>query len=126
MEAYEYEYIHENGKWRFHRGGGSPFESDTVAILFDQGDPFDVLLKHGPADQIERLFLGDKCDKLAKAGCNLIMVPVPPRCVETLNKCLAISASKWCSRLLDEANAQISGGSPSVEADCSASDGGGK
>jgi len=100
-----YHYTYENNKWQFHCKGKTLFESDTLAVIFDQDDPFDTLLKHGSADQIEQLFLGEKYSKLAKAGCKLIMVTVPPCSCETLNKCLSISGSKWCSRLLVEANA---------------------
>jgi len=81
-------------------------ESSGVAVIFEQDDPFDVLLKHGPSDKIESLFLSDTFDRLAKTGCRLVMVTVPPSCCDTLNKCLSISASKWCSRLMDEANAE--------------------
>lgn len=99
-------YIYDGGKWRFE-GVGWKLDSDTVAITFEQGEPFDVLLNHGPAESIEKLFLSDSYEKLAHSGCRLCMVVVPPRCCEILNKCLAISASKWCSRLLFEANYQI-------------------
>jgi len=97
-------YTYKNGKWRFLRQDGDVFESDTVAIMFDQDDPFDVLLKHGPANAIETLFIRNRY-KLMQVGCNPIMIIVPPRCCETLNKCLEISASKWCSRLQNEVNA---------------------
>ena len=97
-------YTYENGKWQFHRDGGDIVESDKVAVIFEQDDPFDVLLKHGPADNIEILFLSDKYNKLVRTGCRLVMVIVPPQCCKTLNKCLSISASKWCSRLQDEVN----------------------
>jgi hypothetical protein len=96
-------YTYENEEWRFHRDG-EVLRSAGVAVIFEQDDPFDVLLKHGPSDKIETLFLSDRYDQLARTGCRLVMITVPPRCCDTLNKCLSISASKWCSRLMDEAN----------------------
>ena len=97
----EYVYTYEDGRWLFHRDGGV-FESDTVAVLFEQDEPFDVLLRHGPADKMKDLFLSDRYSALAKTGCRLAMTTVPPQCCETLNKALSISGSKWCSRLHDE------------------------
>ena len=93
-------YTYSNGKWIFHRGS-EIFESNSVSLIFEQCEPFDILLKHGPSDEIEKLFLSDPYDQLAKIGCHLLMVKVPPHCCEILNKCLSISASKWCSRLLE-------------------------
>lgn len=99
-------YTYENEEWRFHRDG-EVLRSAGVAVIFEQDDPFDVLLKHGPSDEIETLFLSDRYDRLAKTGYRLVMITVPPRCCDMLNKCLSISASKWCSRLMDEANAKL-------------------
>jgi len=95
------EYTYENGKWIFHRDG-EDVVSDSVSIIFDKDEPFDTLLKHGSSDKIEQLFLSASYDKLAKTGIDLVMVTVPPHCCETLNKCLSISASKWCSKLVEE------------------------
>jgi len=99
-------YTHKNGEWQFHRDEDI-VKSHAVAIIFEQDEPFDVLLKHGSADKIESLFISDKYSKLCRSGCRLVMVVVPPCCCETLNKCLSISASKWCSKLMEEANSQL-------------------
>jgi hypothetical protein len=98
VRNYEYEIV--AGEWVFNRDG-EQLKSASVAIIYDKGEPYDVLLKHGETERVRSVFLSDAYSKMYKRGCDLRFVEIPPVAVEMLNKCLSISASKWCSKLED-------------------------
>lgn len=97
----DYVYSYDSVGWVFHHHGKET-RSSTVGIIFDEDEPFDTLLKHGDGERILQLFLSEPYSRMAKVGCRLRYVEVPPSQVELLNKCLEISASKWCSELAKE------------------------
>ena len=92
-------YAIEDGHWCFFH---EPFKKTTyksVSIIYDKDEPFDVLLKHGDTEKVKDIFLSDSYSKMFKLGCDLRFVEVPHSALDILNKCISISASKWCSKL---------------------------
>jgi hypothetical protein len=105
VRNYEYEIV--AGEWVFNRDG-EQLKSASVAIIYDKGEPYDVLLKHGETKRVRSVFLSDAYSKMYKMGCDLRFVEIPIVAVEMLNKCLSISASRWCSKLEDYISANVS------------------
>jgi hypothetical protein len=74
---------------------------DNVGIIYEHGEVYDGVLKHGRADKVRKLFLSDLYSRLAKAGMALRMIEVPPKeeYLELTNKCIKVTAKRWCTQL---------------------------
>jgi hypothetical protein len=97
------QYTYENGMWIFHNANKQTMSKD-IGIIYDKcaigGNP--CLMEHGEWGSITKRF------KKYHESINIILesifmdiriVWVPPSEIKTLNKCIAISASHWCSTL---------------------------
>ena len=97
-----YTYNAETGKWTYSYGG-EEWVHDNVAILFQSSPDYDTLHKHGNAERIKELFNSEMYSvTLPKLmGEPIFMVQVAPEHCQLLNDCIQISASKYCTKLLE-------------------------
>lgn len=99
QENFTYTYDRNEKEFIFHVNG-EMLRTKTLAIMYEEDEPYDTYLKHGSKEDVEKLFLSEPYKRLTNiTGLPIYMVEVKPEHIETLNKCLHISASKWCTKL---------------------------
>jgi hypothetical protein len=93
-----YKYTYKNGKFYMDLGD-SLHCHDSVSIVYEEGEEFDVLLKHGDSEGVKMYF--EKCSKFHSAGMpmKIVLVKVSPDDIDLLNKCISTSATKNCRAL---------------------------
>lgn len=92
----------EDGMWLLLIGG--EYKYNRIGIIYDKGEDFDTLLKHGELESMRELFVSHKYSSMINIGCDIRLIEPQIGMLPLVNKALAISASKWLSYLEDSVN----------------------
>lgn len=91
----------ENGMWTSELQDKF-FQCERMGLIYTKKDTHDQVVCFGEFVKMQEVFLSDQTDRVAKQGHNVRLVEVPQEYFKMLNKCVNISASKWCSQLESE------------------------